>query len=166
MTGPLVRFVPKGPPMSFSLRRSVPAALLVGGLVVVSGTSGAVAGGMITGKNIQDNTVTSDDVKDLSLRASDTSSSFDKYMRRVAGYKAVRGTTGVSPGTQGDVIVQCPGETRLLGAQAWWTTSIDPVQVEVQQAGGYTKTVRAYGLNSGSSDDVINLVAFCGRTAT
>lgn len=151
-------------PVMPNFRRSVPA-LIVAGMVVVSGTSGAVAAGMITGANIKDNTVTTADIKDLTLRASDTSTQFDNYMRRVAGYRAIHQTAVVAPSEQGFLIALCPGETRLLGSQAFWRDSAAPVQVEVLAEGDYTKAVRSYAVNDRIDADLLHLIAFCGRTA-
>jgi hypothetical protein len=151
--------------MPLSLRSSAPAALLVTGLVLVSGTSGAVAGGMITGQNIKNNTVASVDIKDLSLKPSDTSKQLDAYLQRVAGYQAVHRSAVVAPGDGGVVNAACPGETSILGSAAWWTASSSGPQVEVSADDGYTKTATAYDNNTRPSDDTMHLTLFCGRTA-
>ncbi len=151
--------------MTTTPRRLAPAALLLAGLVVVSSTSGAVAGAMITGKQIKDGTVTSADVKDLSLRASDTSRQFDTYMRRVGGYRALHETALVQTGDSGQVAATCPGETTILGTAAWWTSSIDGPQVQVAEEAGYTKKATAYATNANGFPDTLHLTLFCGRTA-
>lgn len=150
--------------MKTAMRRSTPA-LIIAGLVVLSGTSGAVAAGMITGANIKDSTITSADIKGLTLNASDTSKQFDIYMRRVAGYRAVHVSTTVAPSAPANLVASCPGETKLLGSQAFWRDAAAPVQVEVLAEGDYTKSVRSYATNAEATPDVLHVVAFCGRTA-
>lgn len=151
--------------MSLTLRSTAPAALLVAGLVVVASTSGAVAGAMITGKDIKNGTVTSADIKNLSLQASDTSTDFDTYMRRAAGYSALHRTSVVQAGQGGAATATCPDDTSILGTAAWWTNSTSGPQVEVDAAGGYTSKATAYATNPGADPDTLHLTLWCGRTA-
>jgi hypothetical protein len=146
-------------------RRLAPAALLLAGLVVVSSTSGAVAGAMITGKQIKDGTVTSADIKDLSLRASDTSRQFDTYMRRVSGYRALHATSLVQTAEGASVSATCPGDTTILGTAAWWTASTEGPQVQVAETAGFTKSATAYANNNTGNPDTLHLTLFFGRTA-
>ena len=146
------------------LRRSAPAALLVAGLVVVSGTSGAVAGTLITGKQIKDGTVTGRDIQNFTLGKNDTSSSLDNYLQRVSGYRAIHVTASTPSGDSGQVQATCPGETKILGSASWWTSSIASPQVQVSEAGGYSKSATAYGLNGNGFPDTLHLTLYCGRT--
>lgn len=146
------------------LRRSAPAALLVAGLVVVSGTSGAVAGTLITGKDIKDGTVAGRDIQDFTLGKNDTSSSLDRYLQRVSGYKAVHVTSPVQPGNSGQVASTCPGDSKIIGSASWWTSSVDGTQVQVASTADYTKSATAYGQNDNGFPDTLNLVLWCGRT--
>ncbi len=57
--------------MSFISKSSVATIALATGLVVASGATGAVAGGMITGKQIKNNTVTTKDIKNNNLTGAD-----------------------------------------------------------------------------------------------
>jgi hypothetical protein len=151
--------------MSLTLRSTAPAALLVAGIVVVSSTSGAVAGAMITGKNIKDGTVTSADIKNLSLRSSDTSNELDLFMRRVSGYSVVQDSEPVAGGANGVLTVACPDGTNILGTTAWWESSYQGVQAEPVADGDYATKARTYATNPGAGTDVVHLVAYCGRTA-
>jgi hypothetical protein len=145
-------------------RRLLPAALAVAGLVVVSGTSGAVAGAMITGADIKDGTVTGKDIKDGSLGYQDTSRALDREHRKVGGYKLIRKTQVVA---QGDGIngltASCPTGRQILGMTAYWVAAADVPQLVPQ--GDRTRTVRAYGRStSGGQTDTATIVLYCGRT--
>lgn len=152
--------------MSLTLRSTVPAVLLVGGLVVLSGTSGAVAGAMITGKDIKNGTVTTADIKNLSLEASDTSTDFDAFMQRVGGYKAIHKSVVVAGGNGGAVSATCPDGTSILGSAAWWTASNTGPQVQVAPENGYSSKATAYAPNVDSNSDTLHLTLYCGRTTS
>lgn len=149
--------------MSHTLRRLAPAALAVSGVIVVAGAGGAVAGAKITGAQIKDNTVSSADVKNLTLQASDTSNAFDDYMRRVSDYQVVKKTTVVPGGIASSAQTTCPDDTHVLGATGWWSASTNPVQVEA--LGDGTESVKVWGTNSGGGDDTLHVSIWCGRTA-
>ena len=149
--------------MKQALRRTAPAALVIAGLIVVSGTTGAVAGNLITSARIKDNTIQSRDIKNLTIQPNDTSAAFDKYTRRVSGYSVVTNTVNVPNGTSDNVTASCPSDTSILGTTGWWTNSTDAVQVEPQGTGDTSAT--AFGANSNGQQDTLHIALYCGRTA-
>ncbi len=68
-------------------RRLLPTALAVAGIVVLSGTTGAVAAGQITGAQIQNGSVTGTDIKDGTLTSGDVA----RYTLRPADTSAALG---------------------------------------------------------------------------
>jgi hypothetical protein len=161
--------------MATPLRSTATAALLLAGLVAVSGASGAVAGSMITGKDIKNGSITSKDLKKNSvssqhvvagsLGAGDLSAVAQNQLRRVGGYQPVHVAAEVASGDPGEVAGSCPGDTRILGTSAWWTTSIEAPQVQIGAADGYSKTAAAYGQNDNGFPDTLHLTLFCGRVS-
>jgi collagen triple helix repeat protein len=78
--------------------RSTPAVILgVAALMILTTTGGAVAGSLITGKQIKDNTVTTKDIKNGTLTSQDLSST----LTAAAGVPGPAGPAG-SPGAKGD----------------------------------------------------------------
>jgi hypothetical protein len=84
--------------MSRAALGAVTAATL---LVLVSGTGGAVAGAMVTGKQIKNGTVTGRDVKDGSLGTVDLAAEARSALTGPAGSPGVAGERG-APGPAGD----------------------------------------------------------------
>jgi hypothetical protein len=145
-------------------RRLLPTALAIAGVVVLSGTTGAVAGAQITGAQIKDGTVGSRDIKDGSISYQDTSVALDREHRRVGGYLVVRKSEVVTSGESiGALTAACPGPRHILGTTAYWANSTDVPQVEPQ--GDRTKQVRVYGTSSsGAPTDTASVILYCGRT--
>jgi hypothetical protein len=79
------------------MRRLLPqttaAALVLGAALIVSSTGGAVAGSLITGKQIKDGSITAKDVKDQSLAAADFA---PDATAALTGPKGPQGPAGVS----------------------------------------------------------------------
>jgi hypothetical protein len=180
--------------MASTLRSSAVATLFVAGLVAVSGASGAVAGSMITGKdikngsittkdlkdgsitakdvkdgsltaNVKDNSVSSQHVVDGSLGAGDLSAVAQNQLRQVGGYQAVHQTSLVNDGDGGSVVASCPGDTRIIGTAAWWGTALTGPQVAIHPVEGYSRTATAYSENGQTFDDTLHLTLFCGRVS-
>lgn len=59
--------------MTLLPRSTTAVVVLAAGALAVSASGGAVAGSLITGKNIKDNSITTKDIKDGSLRTADLS---------------------------------------------------------------------------------------------
>lgn len=147
------------------LRRLAPAALVLAGLVAVSGTTGAVAGAMITGADVKDSSLTGRDIKDGSIGYQDTSLALDREHRKVGGYQVVRASVQIDDGDTNSVTATCPAGRSLLGTSAWWANSTDAVQVEIKSYAGYTRRATAWGRNQTGQDDTVVLALFCGRAS-
>ena len=83
-------------------KSSLAAVAVCTGLVVASGTGGAVAGAVITGKQIKNNTVTTKDIKDGTLSTVDMSPEVLAALHRIgiAGPAGAKGDKG-DPGEPG-----------------------------------------------------------------
>ena len=101
-------------PMRIPRPRSAAPVLLLTAALVVSAGGGAVAGTLITGKQIKDNTITTKDVRNRTLTAKDLS---PKTVARL------RGATGA------------PGAPGLVRGYGW----VDGTAVD-RQSGGITAT--------------------------
>ncbi len=95
------------------------------GLVIASGTGGAVAGAMITGKQIKNNTVTTKDIKDGTLKGVDLSPSLQAGAapgaRPLDGYEmvVVQGDP-VAAGASGFARATCPAGKQIVGGSGSW----------------------------------------------
>lgn len=89
--------------------RPVPVVLLATAALCVSAGGGAVAGSVITGKQIKDGTVTTKDVKDKTLTAKDIS---PKALAALQGEDGTDGAPG-APGAEG--APGAPGIVRAYG---------------------------------------------------
>jgi len=103
-------------------------------VLLFGGASGAVAGTLITGRQIKDGTVTGADIKNGSLTAVDLSSATKAALRGRVGPKGAAGTPGISnwrlivaasPSVPGSTMFQevsasCPAGTKVLSASARW----------------------------------------------
>lgn len=76
--------------------RGWPALLIVVVLLLAAGTGGAVAGVMITGKQIKDGTVTSADVKDRTLGVGDLSPAARNSLQGAPGATGANGPPGAT----------------------------------------------------------------------
>jgi hypothetical protein len=126
---------------------------LVGTVLVVGTTSGAVGGAMITSDDITPGAVTSRAVQDDSLGVGDLSPVARKALRGPRGPEGRRGPRGetgpsgadgrdgvsglewswqyvaVPAGEPAEVRTSCPDGKLATGGTAWWSTSPDPVQL-------------------------------------
>lgn len=81
--------------MKMKLPRSTPVvALVAAGCLLLGSTGGAVAGALITGKQIKDNTVTTKDIKNGSLAVKDLSKKTRSALAGTAGPTGATGATG------------------------------------------------------------------------
>jgi hypothetical protein len=80
--------------MKLHLPRSAPVVLVAAGCLLLGSTGGAVAGAMITGKQIKDNTVTTKDIKNGSLAVKDLSKSTRKVLAGTPGPAGATGARG------------------------------------------------------------------------
>jgi hypothetical protein len=91
------------------------AAALLAGALFLSATGGAVAGSMITGKQIKDGSLTGKDVKDGSLASGDLAADTRAVLTGPAGPAGPKGATGATGATGG---AGSPGATGATGPVA------------------------------------------------
>jgi hypothetical protein len=79
------------------------SSLILGTAIVLASTAGAVAGSLITGKQIKDNTVTTKDIKDGTLAAKDLAPATVAQLKGGPGTTGATGAAGPTgpPGAQG-----------------------------------------------------------------
>ena len=129
------------------------------GIALASGAGGAVAGSLITGKDIKDSSVTGKDIKDGSLKVGDLASDvgpaigFTNYRTVFVQQDFAAGATGAGP------IASCPDGLALIGGGAWWTTSNAPVQAVLNAE---FNLVRGYADGS-QGVDTMNVRVICAR---
>jgi hypothetical protein len=165
-----------------SVRRSAPAVLVAGGVLLATASTGATAALVITGKDIADSSVTSADIKDGSLKKKDLSKGAQDKLTGAAGPAGavgpagpagVRGPSGAAgaAGVSGyeivrssksatanraEVTLACPAGKKVMGATSFWETSWNgPSQVEIKD----NTSVVARGTTPEAVDRlVVNLV--------
>ncbi|MEO9322406.1 hypothetical protein ABFT23_02895 [Nocardioides sp. C4-1] len=172
------------------VRSLTAVALLAAGLTLGS-AGGAVAGSMITGKQIKDGTVTSADLKDRTIQVKDLAPSAVAALRGARGATGPAGPAGpagptgptgpqgptTSGAVSGWVVVQnewpkpantsafhsltCPDGKRVLGGSAFWVSSNAPTQMAIAQGGG-----SVLGLSPGVPNaDTFRIRITCGTIA-
>lgn len=146
--------------------------LVLAAAVLASTTGGAVAAGLVTSKQIKDNTITTQDIKNGTITRADLAPS--AVIAGPRGATGAAGAAGVSgyeqietdqtvPANQADAVVMpltCPAGKKLLSASAFWTSYADAVQVEYTT--DTTATAYAFGM---PADDTLVLVAVCAKVA-
>lgn len=140
----------KGPdPLIARIFRSRTAAVTAGvtAIVLASGAGGAVAAGMITSADIQDNTVRSVDIRDGGVRVQDLSSWLQGQAKRVQN---IRNLTGDFSATNDSVTMTPDGVN--FGPYA--------------DGGADGGSIKFAGLNGMHLSDVKNLVYYARYTAT
>jgi hypothetical protein len=124
------------------LPSSTLAAVLLAGALFASATGGAVAGSLITGKQIKDGSVTGKDLKDKSVAASDLAA--DARVPGPAGPVGLTGPPGPSgvntlqlvdkasaltnPNTPVSVLASCPAGQKATGGVGFWFASGVPAK--------------------------------------
>lgn len=94
-------------PAAARRRRLTPTLIIAAACLVLGSTGGAVAGTVITGKQIKNNTITSVDIKDKSLRTKDLANGTIKRLKGTDGDQGEQGPIG-RPGEQGEPGPQGP----------------------------------------------------------
>ena len=143
--------------------------LVLAAAILASTTGGAVAAGLVTSKQIKDNTITTKDIKNGTITRADLAPS-----AILAGPRGATGAAGVSgyeqiatdqPVTAGQTNVSlqltCTAGKKLLSASAFWVNSSDAVQVVYLDD---DTTAQAYSNGVPADDDLI-LVAVCAKVA-
>jgi hypothetical protein len=148
---------------------STAAAVLLAGALFLSATGGAVAGSMITGKQIKDGSVTGKDVKDKSLESSDLSAAATAALHGQAGLPGTPGLSGVqyvhaekqvAIGANGAFILECPPGKTLLSVAGQWENDYEPVQMAIGPT--LVKAIAFYDNKSGSINQ-LDVQAVCAN---
>ncbi len=156
-----------------SPRRFLPLLVLAALCLVLGSTGGAVAGKLITGKQIKNNSVTSADIKNKSLQVKDLAPSTRTALKGDQGAPGEQGLPGAPGGVSDWSIVSneaevpassgtslevlCPEGTSALGGSGYWWGADDAVQTVIYDDGA---GVRVY--TSGvPADDTLVAQAVC-----
>lgn len=126
--------------MTSTTRRALPAVLLTAVVLAVAFAGGATAAKLITGKQIKNNTVStqdiknktvkSKDVKDGNLAEADLNGAVKSKLNApsVKGYEVRSVTVEVGPGGQDTLYIKCsPGKLAISGGGSWETTDFGAV---------------------------------------
>ena len=165
-----------GPPMTRHLP-SITAAALLAGALFLSATGGAVAGSMITGKQIKNGTVTTKDIKDQSLLTGDLSTDTVTALRGQTGATGPTGApglsalqvitatkTGIAVGANGNARVDCPAGTVLLSADAEWQYRTEAIQIG-RPTSNLSTAFAFYDNTGGSANEQVVVTALCAKVA-
>ena len=144
--------------------------LVLAAAVLASTTGGAVAAGLVTSKQIKDNTITTKDIKNGTITRADLAASALVAGPRgatgaagaagVSGYEQIKTVAAVAANQYAEVPLTCPTGKKLLSASAFWVNYTDAVQVEYTSS--TTATAYVYGP---SVDDNLVLVAVCAKVS-
>jgi hypothetical protein len=158
------------------MRRLLPqttaAALLLGAALIVSSTGGAVAGSLITGKQIKNGSVTGKDIKDKSIAATDLAPGAvaagpagPPGPAGIPGYEIVF-TVGptVAAGASSQLTAACPAGKKALGGGGYWFKSNYGVQV-FPVLGTSQTTWGVAGVNQGVDPDALRLSIVCATAS-
>lgn len=161
------------------MRRLLPqsttaAALVLGAAVVVSSTGGAVAGSLITGKQIKNGSVTGKDIKDQSLKTVDLSTDTVTALQGQTGAPGAPGLSalqvitvtkpGIPVGENGNVRIDCPVGTALLSADAEWIYRTEAIQIG-RPAANLRAAFAFYDNTGGHANEQVALTALCAKVA-
>lgn len=165
--------------------RSLPAIIVLAIALVIASTGGAVAGGLITSKQIKDNTIKSKDVHDGTLTVADLSSDTVTSLKGATGPQGPAGPAGPTgqtgpkgadgaPGVSGRVLVTgdaslgaggsgfaqatCPAGTVVWGGGGELLTTNDGVQVRL------TNTI-VYALAKSPVAQTLRAYAICASAS-
>src|SRR3954470_21053908 len=118
----------------------LPALALASACLLLGSTGGAMAGSMVTGKQIKNESVTGRDVKNGSLTTPDLDAATVSGLRGAQGPPGVNGVSGVSGlqmrfgavpdvpnGGSANTQAACDVGTRAVGGGAGWFKSGNPV---------------------------------------
>ena len=152
------------------LPQSTAAALLLGAALVVSTTGGAVAGSMITGKQIKNGSVTGKDIKDQSLQTGDLSAAAAAALKGQTGAPGTNGVSGlqlvqaqkpgIAAGATGTQQLACPAGKKLVGASGAWEGTNRAVQLFYGT--DLTKAIFFYE-NFGATPDQLDMQVICAN---
>ncbi|CAM3282385.1 hypothetical protein NODU109028_09080 [Nocardioides dubius] len=138
---------------------TAPSLALIAVVALFAGSGGAVAGSMITGKQIKDNTVTSKDIKNGSLQGADLSpKAVKRFAQGVVGFQLIRKEANVAAGQPGHLLAECPTGTKPVSVTGHWASSSQGVQALFSLSEPQKGAVYAVPL---PSDDLLRIQLVC-----
>lgn len=156
----------------FSLPRSV-VVLTAAGVIALSASGGAVAGGLITGKQIKANTITSKNIKNGTITAADLApgtaitgpqgpagAAGAAGAPGIAGYQEITTSKAVAAGVADELDLDCPSGKKLLSAAAWLYDGLDAIQVATDTTGASAFTPAL------ATSDTAYLTVFCANVTS
>ena len=124
--------------------------------LVVAATSTSYAAGMITGRSIQNGTVTTADVKDNTLKTKDLSPTVRAGLKGTAGPAGPAGPPGQRgpAGQQGETGPAGPSHVIAVSRDSYYTVApeLKPVLMATVTPGSWTVSAKSFGERVGSSD--------------
>lgn len=165
--------------MALISKSSLATIALATGLVLASGAGGAVAGSMVTGKQIKNNTVTTKDIKNGTLQSADLSAPLQAGAapgaRPLAGYELVTVLgDSVAAGASGSARATCPAGKQIVGGSGSWygfalgDGTLSRVYFEHFENGTATtptatnaNSIRVMGTNDAASSLALKAYAIC-----
>jgi hypothetical protein len=158
------------PQLTGLLPSTTAAAALLAGALFLSATGGAVAGSMITGKQIKDGSVTGKDLKDRSVSPADLAPG--TVTAGPAGAPGASGTpglsgvqlivatkTGIANGASGNLLVECPAGKVVISSEAEWGSTNEALMFS--RPGANLSRTFVFYTNDGGSTDSITATALC-----
>lgn len=118
--------------MTSTTRRALPALLLSAVVLAVAFAGGATAAKLITGKQIKDNTVTTQDIRNRSLKGADVKdgslveADLNAKVKgklnapSVKGFQVVEDSVEVPTASEGTAYVACPAGKLAMGGGGSW----------------------------------------------
>lgn len=152
--------------------RGLPLLLVLAGMLVLGATSGAVAGGLVTSAQIQDDTIKSKDVHDGTLKVSDLSDTARADLKGDPGTPGSPGSPGVSgwnrvshsesvlAESNGSSVAHCPAGQKVLGGGGDFSGGYDGVQISLGD-----DFVTVYGHNTKTVGNTLWAYAICANVS-
>ena len=111
-------------------RRHLLTVSVLAATLLVGSTGGAVAGSMITGRQI----------KDRSVQTRDLSRPTVASLSRIQGYERRRAGVSVEPNQEGFVTVTCPKGKRVLGGDGYFGAASTGLRLSISADGHVPRT--------------------------
>ena len=152
--------------------RTTPVLVLLAAALVVGASGGAVAGAMITGAQIKNNTVTTSDIKNGSLSAKDLSSAARTSLKGktgpqgpagLAGLEVVESGTLLGSGEDGYASAACPAGKRPISVTGDWLGGNQPTGTRLGETLGGSGY--AYGINTSVANDTLRVQVLCASVS-
>ena len=154
------------------LPRSFPGVAVLVIALVVAASGGAVAAKKITGADVKNSSLTTKDIKDLTLQSTDFSPAAKSSLAGPAGPAGAKGATGAPgpgfndftwfeviesvPANTDDLVAEgdCPAGKQVVGAWAFWENHNEALQVSINLIGDHGQAV-AWSTGVPAVDNVV-----------